>query len=72
MSTEYKEIGRISVSDSTYIVLSSVHSDGELKGYNISKFISTEHYTGFAKGGISIPADSLEDFLGTFSKVEIP
>ncbi len=63
---EFKEIGRIKISASSDIVLSSVvDSEGRLAGYSISKFVTTDKYTGFTKS-ILISADRLHEFLALF------
>ena len=62
---EFKEINRIPISDSTEIVISEMNKNGKLYGYAVNKYITSEKYTGFAKG-ITIPLDKLQDFLKSF------
>jgi len=64
---EFKELARTRISDSTEIVLSEVHKEGGMTGYNINRFVNTDGFKGFTKG-ISIPPDMLTDFLKMFPK----
>ena len=64
---EFKEVGRIVVSDTTEVVLSELHNDDKLIGYTINKYVTSEKFTGFAKGAY-IPVDMMIDFLKLFPK----
>lgn len=68
---DFKEIGRMPVSDTTEVVLSEVYRDKELRGFTIGKYITTLTYTGFAKGAVYIPEDLLPDFLKLFPKDDL-
>lgn len=61
--TQFVEVSRLRVSDSTEVVLSQVvpNDDGEVSGVNINTYITSNRYTGFAKG-VFIPTDKVEDF----------
>jgi len=61
--TQFVEVSRLRVSDSTEVVLSQVvpNDDGVVSGVNINTYITSNRYTGFAKG-IFIPTDKVEDF----------
>jgi len=49
-SLEYKELGRIKVSDTTDIVVSqAVDSQGHEKGITIGKFVESSNFTGHTK-----------------------
>ena len=62
--TDYvnKEIGRITVSDSTAIVVTESYKKGDAanKVVRISPFVTTEGYTGFTKGGVTLPRGAVE------------
>lgn len=64
---EFKEIGRLQISDTVDMVLSEVHKEGKLSGYNINRYVNAEGFQGFTKG-IQIPDDMLTDFLKLFPK----
>ena len=61
--TQFVEMSRVRVSDSTEVVLSTVvpKDDGEVSGVNINTYITSERYTGFTKG-VFIPTDKVGDF----------
>lgn len=61
--TQFVEMSRLRVSDSTEVVLSQVvpNNDGEVSGVNINTYITSDRYTGFTKG-VFIPTDKAEDF----------
>uniref|UniRef100_A0A6M3MDL0 Uncharacterized protein n=1 Tax=viral metagenome TaxID=1070528 RepID=A0A6M3MDL0_9ZZZZ len=61
--TQFVEVSRVKVSDSTEVVLSQVipNNDGEVSGVNINTYITSDRYTGFTKG-VFIPTDKVEDF----------
>jgi len=63
---DFKEIARIKTTDSIELVLSEINKSGEVSGFAINPFITSEKYTGFGKG-IGIPADELINFLAMFS-----
>jgi len=63
---DFKEIARIKTTDTTDLVLSEINKSGEVSGFAINPFITSEKYTGFGKG-IGIPADELINFLAMFS-----
>lgn len=65
---KFEEIGRIQTNDTTYIVISNMSDDKEHRGYTIGKYIESEAYTGFAKGGVSISDDNIVEFLKLFGK----
>lgn len=65
---DFKKIGEVKASDASDVVLSELHKDGKLKGYIVSKFVNTEKYTGFAKGGVTIPEERIVEFLKLFPK----
>jgi hypothetical protein len=68
---EFKEIGRIKVSTSSDVVLSSISEhEGKIIGYSISKFITAKNFTGFAKGTL-IPVDNLPEFLALFPEEKL-
>lgn len=64
MAADFKEIGRIKVNDARDVVMSQVIENGTLKGINISSYVRTDGYTGFAKGGVFVPEDKFEEFGG--------
>lgn len=68
---DFKELGRIRTTDTTELVMSEVYEGRECKGILLSKYITTEKYTGFAKGGVLIPSDSTIDFLKLFPKEDL-
>ncbi len=61
--TQFVEMSRIRVSDSTEVVFSQVvpNDDGEVSGVNINTYITSARYTGFGKG-VFVPTDKVEDF----------
>jgi len=61
--TQFVEVSRVRVSDSTEVVLSQVvpNDDGEVSGVNINPYITSNRYTGFGKG-VFIPTDKVDDF----------
>ena len=65
---KFEEIGRVKTSDTTFIVISNMSDDKEHRGYTISKYIESETYTGFTRGGVSIPDDYITDFLKLFGR----
>lgn len=68
MATEFKEIGRVSLSDKRDIIVSQVLESSELKGININSYISTPKYTGFTKGTF-IPKENIQDFKAMIAKI---
>jgi len=71
MPGEFKEVNRLETSDSSAIVLSELRDGKELKGWVLNKWITSEKYTGFVKGGIMIPEEQLTDFLRLFPQDEL-
>jgi len=67
---QFTELGRLQTTDSTQIVLSQVYRDGSCQGLSISKFITTDKYTGFGKG-VYIPLADSPDFLHLFPKDDL-
>lgn len=61
--TQFVEVSRVRVSDSTEVVLSQVvpNDDGVVSGVNINTYITSNRYTGFTKG-IFVPTDKVDDF----------
>ena len=58
---QFKEIGRISVTDNRDVVLSQVLDGKDMKGLNINSYLKSEKFTGFTKGTF-IPEESIEEF----------
>ena len=46
--TEYIELGREKVSDTTWVVVSTVARDGEIVGININNYVVSPKYTGYS------------------------
>ena len=67
---EFRELGRVKVSDTVDIVLSEIYKDGKLTEYNINRFINTDGYSGFTKGQ-EIPPCLLVLFLQLFPQEEL-
>lgn len=68
----FKEIGRIQLTDSRWLVLSELTKDKEVIGLVISKYVESPGYTGFEKGGgTMINAEMTTDFLAMFGKQEL-
>ena len=65
---KFEEISRIKTKDGTFVVVSNMLNDKEHRGYTIGKYIESEAYTGFTKGGVSIPDDNIVEFLKLFGK----
>ena len=63
MATEFKEVTRIEVSNSTDLVVSRVIVDGITKGYHINSYVQTLKYTGFTKGGVFVPIPKVDEFV---------
>lgn len=43
--------------------MSQVSENGvTMKGVNITSYVRTNSYTGFAKGGVFVPEDKIEEF----------
>lgn len=59
---DFEEIGRVKINDARDVVMSKVSENGTVKGVHVSSFIRTNTYTGFAKGGVFIPEDKIEEF----------
>jgi hypothetical protein len=60
---EFTEIGRVKVSPTTNIVLSSVERIGEgIVGININGYIVSARYTGPTKG-VFVPNDKISEFV---------
>jgi len=70
MQGTFKEVGRLRTTDTTELVLSEVHSGEKLRGYAVSKYVTSEEYTGWSKG-IFIPEDLLIEFLMLFDKEDL-
>jgi len=66
----FREVGRLEVSNTASIVISETYKEGKLVGYNINKWIETEHFTGFTKG-LLIPKDLLPSFLALFPRQKL-
>lgn len=64
----FEEVGRIQKTDSTAIVISKVIVDGIETGRIVNKFIDSDKYTGFAKGGIIIPKEDIEELISFLTK----
>lgn len=62
---EFKELGRVSISGTVTLVVSEIHKNGILQGYNINRHIITDGYDGFVKGQ-EVPAVHLTEFLKLF------
>jgi len=62
--TQFVEMSRLRVSDSTEVVLSQVvpNDDGVVSGVNINTYITSNRYTGFGRG-VFIPTDKWSDFI---------
>jgi len=60
---EFKELGRVRVSDAREIIASQVIEDGEVKGINYNSYITSTRYTGYSKGGVFVPLDKMADFI---------
>lgn len=69
-NAEYKEIGRVRVSDKVEVVLSEVHRNDKLQGFSLNKYVTSDEYTGFGKG-VFIPDDKLIDFLKLFGPEDL-
>ncbi len=67
---DFKELGRLPISDSTTLVLSETKKEDRVIGLSVTKYIVSEKYTGFSKG-IYIPEDSLIEFLKLFPKEDL-
>lgn len=65
---KFEEMGRVKTNDTNFVVVSNMSDDKEHRGYSISKYIESETYTGFTKGGAAIPDDSIVEFLKLFGK----
>lgn len=65
---KFEEIGRVKTNDTTYIVISNMSDDKEHRGFTIGKYVESEAYTGFTKGGVGIPDDNIVEFLKLFGK----
>ena len=65
---EFNEIGRVKVSEATDVVVSKVVEDGELIGVNINKYVTTDKYTGFAKG-VFVPTERIDDFKQLIARI---
>jgi hypothetical protein len=62
-AAKFTEVGkRVKVSDTREITASKVTEGKTLKGINMGSYIVTASYTGFAKGGIFVPADKISEF----------
>ena len=65
---EYTELGRVRTSPSIEVVISTVErpdaTDGnsEIAGITISKYITSERFTGFSKESVFIPTDQIPAF----------
>ncbi len=70
MERTFKEIGRLQTTDSVEVVLSEVYRDKELQGFSITKYVTSEKYTGWSKG-IFIPEDLLIEFLKLFNREDL-
>lgn len=64
---EFRELNRLSVSDTVDLVLSEVSKEGEMVGYNINRYVNAEGFQGFTKG-IQVPENMLTEFLKLFPK----
>ena len=62
MTAQFKEICRTTVNGTRDIVISKVVEDGEVKGFNINSYVTTNKYTGFTQGGVFVPVEKLQDF----------
>ena len=60
--SDFKEVGRVRTSDSTEVVLSELYRDRKFTGYSITKYVTSDEYTGWSKG-VYIPEDMIIDFL---------
>ena len=60
--SDFEEIGRLTTSNSTDVVLSKVLKEGELVGFSLNKYVTTSQYVGYSKG-IFIPPEKVDDFL---------
>ena len=68
--SDFKEIGRVRTSDSIEVVLSELYRDGKFRGYSITKYVTSDEYTGWSKG-VFIPEDMIIDFLKLFPKDDL-
>jgi len=63
-NTKITELGRVQVSESIEAIVGVGGANNDV--YIISKFVTSPTYTGWAKGGIAVPADMLPEFLRLF------
>ena len=57
----FKKVASVKVNDTTNIVISQVIEAGEVKGFYINNFITSEKYTGPTKGTM-IPVAQMPEF----------
>jgi hypothetical protein len=59
-NAKFTELGRIVISDKKSITVSSVEKDSMYIGITINSFITSVHYTGYARG-VFVPADKVAE-----------
>jgi hypothetical protein len=62
---QFKEIGRIPVSDTTAVAVSEMQKAGKLVGYTVNKHVQTAKYTGYTSG-VMIPVAKVRQFVKLF------
>jgi hypothetical protein len=67
---EFKEVGRVRLSDTTEAVLSEVVKSGKKTGYQINTYLTTETFTGYTRG-LSLPEEMVVDYLSLFSEEDL-
>ena len=59
---EFKEVGRITISEKTDIVVSSAVRDGKKVGVTINKFVTTDKYIGYSPA-VLIPTKDIKQVI---------
>lgn len=65
---EFEEIGRQKLNDTTQLVISTVRANGEITGMNINTYITSQSYTGYAKG-VFIPNHAIAGFINLINQL---
>ena len=67
----YKEVGRLKLTDSLTVVLTEIYRKEELLSYSLGRYIESDKFTGFRKDPLSIPEEMVVSFLSMFRQEDL-
>ena len=65
---EFGEVGRVRVSPTTEVVVSTVTKDGCIEGITVNTYVTTAKFTGYTRG-VFIPNDKIGGFAKLINEI---